>query len=402
MDEIRRLISSSASFLPPNISIPATSTVENLFANGSGGGVGESPGPMTLISNFLSENDREADYHSFSQLLAGTMSSSVEIQGRIPPRDLDAGVSFPENIGGCGGVGRGVDFSPGYFPPAKGSYGTFHQQALAQAKTKATTHHRLPPSMADQYVIRPELSISGSHSQPLTADKPAEDGYNWRKYGQKQVKGSDYPRSYYRCTHQRCLVKKKVERSTDGLVTEIIYKGQHNHQPPRSIGTSGEFEPFKGREDQESSHEQSGLNDSDGASDDVAKPQTKKRNVEAREFDPVASHQKVMEPRIVVQATSEIDLLDDGYKWRKYGQKVVKGNSHPRSYYKCTSKGCKVRKHVERAANDPKAVITTYEGKHNHYVLANGKNNCELTKETTPQLKAQDPVGLLRLKDERI
>lgn len=38
----------------------------------------------------------------------------------------------------------------------------------------------------------------------------------------------------------------------------------------------------------------------------------------------------VKEPRIVVQTTSDIDILDDGYRWRKYGQKVVKGNPNPR------------------------------------------------------------------------
>lgn len=46
-----------------------------------------------------------------------------------------------------------------------------------------------------------------------------------------------------------------------------------------------------------------------------------------------------------------------------------------RSYYKCTSAGCPVRKHVERASHDLKYVITTYEGKHNHEVPTARSNN---------------------------
>lgn len=71
-------------------------------------------------------------------------------------------------------------------------------------------------------------------SSSVAADRSGDDGYNWRKYGQKQVKGSEYPRSYYKCTHPSCPVKKKVERSPQGQITEIIYKGQHNHQLPQS------------------------------------------------------------------------------------------------------------------------------------------------------------------------
>ena len=81
-----------------------------------------------------------------------------------------------------------------------------------------------------------ELSNTDKKYQPssLAIDKPADDGYNWRKYGQKQVKGSEYPRSYYKCTHLNCPVKKKVERAPDGHITEIIYKGQHNHEKPQA------------------------------------------------------------------------------------------------------------------------------------------------------------------------
>lgn len=37
-----------------------------------------------------------------------------------------------------------------------------------------------------------------------------------------------------------------------------------------------------------------------------------------------------------------------------------------RSYYRCSSPGCPVKKHVERASHDPKVVLTTYEGQHDH------------------------------------
>ncbi|CAN1173954.1 Probable WRKY transcription factor 3, partial [Linum perenne] len=52
-------------------------------------------------------------------------------------------------------------------------------------------------------------------------------------YGQKQVKCSEFPRIYYKCTHTKCLAMKKVERSHECQVIEIIYKGQHSHQPPQ-------------------------------------------------------------------------------------------------------------------------------------------------------------------------
>ncbi|KAK3013351.1 hypothetical protein RJ639_008344 [Escallonia herrerae] len=262
---------------------------------------------------------------------------------------------------------------------------------------------------------------------------PSEDGYNWRKYGQKQVKGSEYPRSYYKCTHPNCPVKKKVERSHEGHITEIIYKGAHNHpRPPpnrrSAIGCSNarsdmqvditeqaagagasdwrhdnlevtssaplgpeyrnapstlqaangtQFESgdavdgsstFSNDEDEEDrgTHGSVSLG-YDGEGDES---ESKRRKIEVYATEMSGATRAIREPRVVVQTTSEVDILDDGYRWRKYGQKVVKGNPNPRSYYKCTNAGCTVRKHVERASHDLKSVITTYEGKHNHDVPA--------------------------------
>ncbi|XP_038980307.1 probable WRKY transcription factor 48 isoform X2 [Phoenix dactylifera] len=72
------------------------------------------------------------------------------------------------------------------------------------------------------------------------------------------------------------------------------------------------------------------------------------------------------EPRFAFKTKSEVDHLEDGYRWRKYGQKAVKNSPFPRSYYRCTNAACGVKKRVERSSEDPAVVVTTYEGQHNH------------------------------------
>ncbi|KAL1312774.1 hypothetical protein HN51_039368 [Arachis hypogaea] len=72
------------------------------------------------------------------------------------------------------------------------------------------------------------------------------------------------------------------------------------------------------------------------------------------------------EARYAFMTKSEVDHLEDGYRWRKYGQKAVKNSPFPRSYYRCTSGSCNVKKRVERSFTDPTIVVTTYEGQHTH------------------------------------
>ncbi|KAI5604992.1 hypothetical protein BDE02_01G321800 [Populus trichocarpa] len=272
----------------------------------------------------------------------------------------------------------------------------------------ASLHMVTSVASAPAEVDSDELNQTGLSSSGLQASQSdhragtapsmsSDDGYNWRKYGQKHVKGSEFPRSYYKCTHPNCEVKKLFERSHDGQITEIIYKGTHDHpkpQPSRRYASGSVLSMQEDRFDKSSSlpnqddkspgaygqvphaiEPNGALELSTGANDDTGEgaeddddPFSKRRRLDAGGFDVTPVVKPIREPRVVVQTLSEVDILDDGYRWRKYGQKVVRGNPNPRSYYKCTNAGCPVRKHVERASHDPKAVITTYEGKHNHDV----------------------------------
>uniref|UniRef100_A0A6N2KT79 WRKY domain-containing protein n=2 Tax=Salix viminalis TaxID=40686 RepID=A0A6N2KT79_SALVM len=62
------------------------------------------------------------------------------------------------------------------------------------------------------------------------ADIPADE-FSWRKYGQKPIKGSPYPRGYYKCSSVRgCPARKHVERAVDDPAMLIVtYEGEHRH-----------------------------------------------------------------------------------------------------------------------------------------------------------------------------
>ncbi|XP_071737154.1 uncharacterized protein [Rutidosis leptorrhynchoides] len=221
--------------------------------------------------------------------------------------------------------------------------------------------------------------------------KTRSDGFNWRKYGQKQMKNTRGSRSYFRCTYNECNAKKIECSDQYNTMIKIIHIGQHNHEPPRKGLTRVEMmssSPKKvltrvemmssspssrGLECKESSksgykkHKSSGLvNNGQSLVEKMDAPPLKPRVKNNNLLSPAAVPKSPKKPKFVIHAASDIELSADGYKWKKYGQKMVKGNPHPRNYYKCTSAGCPVRKHIEMAVDGSSEVILTYEGIHDH------------------------------------
>ncbi|KAF4390100.1 hypothetical protein G4B88_005018 [Cannabis sativa] len=296
---------------------------------------------------------------------------------------------------------------------------------------------------------------------------PASDGYNWRKYGQKQVKSPQGSRSYYKCTFFECCAKKIECCDHFGHVTEVVYKSQHTHDPPKKSNNTREHklssaerfsgynvtkQPCKVPKDsdpstsaKESTHEtlpsserkrQHSVNSDENGDLKVKEeldnePEQKKRQVfcepgllyhssfmspplyiivEMRFPNSILLKKSNVEyagsvlkpskkPKFVVHAAGDVGISADGHRWRKYGQKMVKGNPHPRNYYRCTSAGCPVRKHIETALDNTNAVIITYKGVHDHDMPVPKKRHGP---PSAPLVAAAAPASMSNLQSKKL
>ncbi|KAJ8477619.1 hypothetical protein OPV22_021346 [Ensete ventricosum] len=365
-------------------SVAEEHSLDDRVAAVAGGGPEASPSPANV------------DGRSFSQLLAGAMASPA-----ASPRPAPI-VTVPVVAVPCFLTPTALVESQGF----SGQFAMTHQAVLATVTAQAQMQAQAACPSSSNSVTNsfPQPMLSTVSPMPLqqlppqTPKKTPGDVYNWRKYGQKQVKSSDNARSYYRCTDSSCSAKKKVEHCPDGTVVEVIYRGKHNHDPPqkhrytRDRGAQSSGPPVENESLDNPSTEpdesdpstckaaQNSINETPKqqlycssdcefdagtkSEEDIAEEPDPKRRLSENSKSSSAPIKTIRE--YIVQTEIDVRHLSDGYKWRKYGQKMVKGNHNPRSYYRCTHSGCPVRKHVERVSHDAKALLITYEGEHNH------------------------------------
>ncbi|XP_037435717.1 disease resistance protein RGA5-like [Triticum dicoccoides] len=94
---------------------------------------------------------------------------------------------------------------------------------VAYKQTSSSNNHRKSKRITQ---VRMQVRVGS-----VQDNSALEDGFSWRKYGQKDIIGSMHPRAYFRCTHRHvkgCPVTKQVQRtSTDPLLFDVVYHGEH-------------------------------------------------------------------------------------------------------------------------------------------------------------------------------
>lgn len=104
-----------------------------------------------------------------------------------------------------------------------------HSENIAGGKY-GSTGGRCHCSKRRKHRVKRTIRVPAISSK--VADIPADD-FSWRKYGQKPIKGSPFPRGYYKCSTLRgCPARKHVERDpADPSMLIVTYEGEHRHTP---------------------------------------------------------------------------------------------------------------------------------------------------------------------------
>ncbi|KAG2689549.1 hypothetical protein I3760_09G144300 [Carya illinoinensis] len=182
---------------------------------------GASTSTILAPSNYL-EDEMKRPCNIFSRMLQISPNAKLPVSPCGSP--VMAAAASPRGI-------KASAMVAGDMITANSPKGCFIDNTGVQISSPRNPGIKRRKSQAKKVVCIP--APAAANSRP-TGEVVPSDLWAWRKYGQKPIKGSPYPRGYYRCSSSKgCSARKQVERSrTDPNMLVITYTSEHNHPWP--------------------------------------------------------------------------------------------------------------------------------------------------------------------------
>ncbi|XP_054793563.1 probable WRKY transcription factor 17 [Prosopis cineraria] len=205
----------------------------------------------TAPSGFVPAQSQSLTLDFTKPNILSSNTKSLELEFSKETFSVSSNSSFMSSaITGDGSVSNGKQGSSIFLTPAAPTVSGSGRPPLSTVPTKKRCHdHRehsddLSGSSKCHCAKRRKNRTKKVVRVPAISSKIADippDEYSWRKYGQKPIKGSPYPRGYYKCSTVRgCPARKHVERAPDDPAMLIVtYEGEHRHALQAAMQDNG-------------------------------------------------------------------------------------------------------------------------------------------------------------------